>query len=296
VAAVERVEANGIEIAYEALGDRADPPLLMIHGLSRQLIDWRDDLLAALVARGLRVIRFDNRDAGESTHMHEAGSADLAAAAAGNAPYRLSDMAADCAGLLDALGIESAHVAGVSLGGMIAQTLAIEHPDRVRSLTSIMSTTGAPGVGEPSPAAREVLVSPPARDVEDAVRLRLESQRVIGSPGFDRDEEWIAENARRAYERAFDPPGVGRQLAAIIASGDRTGGLRELDVPTLVLHGEDDPLIGISGGRATAAAIPGAELVTIPGMGHDLPVGVYDRLVGGIAALVERVERERVAA
>jgi pimeloyl-ACP methyl ester carboxylesterase len=295
--AVERVEANGIEIAYEAIGDPADPPLVLIHGISRQLIDWRDEFLAAVAERGLRVIRLDNRDAGESTHLHEAGRANVEALLAGDtssAPYTLSDMAADTAGLLDALGVDSAHVVGLSMGGMIAQTLAIEHPDRVRSLTSVMSTTGDSEVGQATPEAQGVLLSPPARNRDDAVAIRLESQRVIGSPGFDRDEAWIAQNAARAYERAFDPAGVGRQLAAILASGDRTERLRELRVPTLVLHGEEDPLIGVSGGRATAAAIPGAELVTIAGMGHDLPRGVWQRIIDPIAALVQRVERERV--
>ncbi|MFL5782544.1 MAG: alpha/beta hydrolase [Thermoleophilaceae bacterium] len=292
--AVESVRANGIELAYETAGHAADPPLVLIHGLSRQLIDWRDELIDAFAARGLFVIRFDNRDAGESTHLHDAGPADLAAVYSGDssaAAYALSDMAADTAGLIDALGLGSAHVAGVSLGGMVAQTLAIEHPDRVRSLTSIMSTTGEREVGQPTPEAQQVLTSSPASNVEEAVALRLASQRVIGSPGFDRDEAWIAQNAARAYERAFDPAGVGRQLAAIVASGDRTARLRELDVPALVIHGEEDPLIGLSGGRATAAAVPGAELITIPGMGHDLPQGVWDLVVGAIADLVMRVER-----
>jgi pimeloyl-ACP methyl ester carboxylesterase len=266
--AVERVEANGIEIAYESIGDPADPPLVLVHGISRQLIDWRDEFLAALAERGLRVIRLDNRDAGESTHLHDAGRANIEAVFAGDTssvPYTLSDMAADTAGLLDALGLDSAHVAGLSMGGMIVQTLAIEHPDRVRSLTSVMSTTGDGEVGQATPAAQAVLVAPPARNREEAVANRLESQRVIGSPAFDRDEEWIAENAARAYERAFDPAGVGRQLAAIVASGDRTPRLRELDVPALVLHGEDDPLIGVN--------------------------GVWERIVDPIAALVARVER-----
>ncbi|HKP91992.1 MAG TPA: alpha/beta hydrolase [Thermoleophilaceae bacterium] len=283
--AVERVQANGIEIAFEAVGDPADPPLVLIHGISRQLIDWRDEFLAALAGRGLRVVRFDNRDAGESTHLDDSGPG-----------YTLSDMAADTAGLIDALGHDSAHVVGVSMGGMIAQTLAIEHPDRVRSLTSVMSTTGDSEVGQATPEAQAVLLAPPPRDRDEAVALRLRSQRVIGSPGFDRDEDWIAENAVRAYERAFDPAGVRRQFAAIIASGNRTDRLRGLRVPTLVLHGEDDPLIGVSGGRATAAAIPGAELVTIAGMGHDLPRGAWERIIDPIAALVERVERERVPA
>jgi pimeloyl-ACP methyl ester carboxylesterase len=297
--AVERVQANGIEIAYEAIGDPGAPPVVLIHGLGRQLIDWHDELFAAFADRGLYAIRFDNRDTGESTHLHEAGRADLPAVFDGDAsaaPYTLSDMAADTAALLDALGIDSAHVAGVSLGGMIAQTLAIERPERVRSLTSIMSTTGERGVGEATVEAQELLLRPPPTNVEEAIAGRLESSRVLGSPGFEHDEAWIRENAVLAYERAFDPPGIGRQLAAIYASGDRTERLRDVRVPALVLHGEDDPLIRVDAGRATAAAIDGAELVTIDGMGHDMPRGLWDRIVGSVAALVERAERERSAA
>jgi pimeloyl-ACP methyl ester carboxylesterase len=199
-------------------------------------------------------------------------------------------MAADAAGLLDSLGIDSAHVAGASQGGMIAQTLAIEHPQRVASLASIMSTTGDRSVGQASQEAIEVLMARPPTDLDGYVEAFLAARRVIGSPGFPRDEETTSDLARRAYERGFFPDGTMRQLVAIIASGDRTAALRGLDVPTVVIHGEDDPLVDISGGRATAAAIPGARLVTVPGMGHDLPEGTWATIAEEITANAERAK------
>jgi pimeloyl-ACP methyl ester carboxylesterase len=204
-------------------------------------------------------------------------------------------MAADVAGLLDALSLDSAHLVGASMGGMIAQTVAIEHPQRVRSLTSIMSTTGDPNVGGASQEALGVLLAPPARNREEAIERTVATFKVIGSPGYELDEEALRERAGLSYDRAYDPLGVGRQLVGILASGDRTPRLRELDVPTLVIHGDGDPLVAVTGGRATAEAIPGAELLVIEGMGHDLPRDLWPQITDAIATLVERAEGARVA-
>src|SRR5437763_2146666 len=296
---VERGHANGLTIAYETLGDPAEPPLVLVAGLGRQLIGWPDGFLRALVERGHHVVRFDNRDVGESTHLSDGPQPDLHACLAGDAssaPYSLSDMAADTAGLLAALGIESAHLAGVSLGGMIAQTAAIEYPERVRSLTSIMSTSGERSLPQATPEAVEVLFQRPSRTREEAMDRAVSGARVIGSPAFPMDEAAVRDGAAGAGDRGYDPRGTARQLAAVAASGNRSEALRALRVPTLVIHGEEDPLIRVEGGRATAVAIEGAELVTIAGMGHDLPRGVWARIADAIAALVARVERERVAA
>jgi len=282
---------DGIELAYETFGDPADPPVLLVMGLATQMLGWPDELCAALAERGHFVVRFDNRDIGLSTHLHDAPAADLEALMGGDtssASYTLADMARDVAGLIDALGLPSAHLVGASMGGMIAQTVAIEHPARVRSLTSIMSTTGDPSVGEPTPEAIAVLLAPPV-DTREAVQDRtVESYRVIGSPAYPLDEPALRERAARSFDRAHDPAGVGRQLAAILASPDRTERLRELDLPTVVIHGAADVLVGVSGGKATAEAIPGAELVVIDGMGHDFPRGLFAEIVDRIAAVVAR--------
>lgn len=290
---------GGIELAFERFGDPADPPLLLVMGLATQMLGWPDEFCKGLAARGLSVVRFDNRDIGLSTHLHGAPPPDVPAAMVGDtssASYTLSDMAGDTAGLLDALGHESAHVVGASMGGMIAQTLAIEHPQRVRTLTSIMSTTGDPSVGGASQEALGVLLAPPARNREEAIERTVSSYRVIGSPGYELDEPALRERAGRSFDRAYDPVGVGRQLLAVLASGDRTPRLRELRIPALVIHGVDDPLVRVSGGRATAAAIPGAELVELEGMGHDLPRALWPQITDRIVAVVERDERERLAA
>jgi len=289
-----RARVGAIEIAYETFGAPDDPPMLLIMGLGTQMLGWPDEFCQLLAARGLYVIRFDNRDIGLSTHLHDAPAPDVMAAVAGDArsaSYTLTDMAADAAGLMDALALTSAHVVGASLGGMVAQTLAIEHPRRVRSLTSIMSTTGDRRVGAPTEAGAAALMAPPARDRDGAIERALNSARTIGSPGFPLDEQAVRDRASRSFDRAFDPPGVARQLVAVLASPDRTPQLRELAVPTLVIHGADDALIGVSGGRATAAAIPDAELVIIEGMGHDLPRAVWPELAGHIGDLIGRVER-----
>jgi pimeloyl-ACP methyl ester carboxylesterase len=292
---VRKAHAGAVELAYETFGEDGRPPVLLVMGIGSQMINWHEDFCTAL-ARGRLVIRFDNRDVGESQWLE--GEVDIAACAAGDtssAVYTLDDMADDGVGLLDELGLSSAHVVGASLGGMIAQTIAIRHPQRVRTLTSIMSTTGEPGVANPTQEAAAALMSPPARSREEAMQRILEVRRVIGSPGFPRDERDIRERAGRAWDRGVNPAGFARQLAAVYASGDRTAALRSLGVPTLVVHGEEDPLIPVSGGRATAAAIPGAELWTIPGMGHDLPRQVWPDLIDRIDALAESTDGARAA-
>jgi pimeloyl-ACP methyl ester carboxylesterase len=290
-----KVAANGVEIAYEEFGERGRPPLLLVMGLGAQMIAWHEDFCRALSV-GRHVIRFDNRDAGESEWL--TGRVDLAAVFGGDmstAAYALDDMADDAAALLDALGLEAAHVVGASMGGMIAQTLAVRHPDRVLSLTSIMSTTGERGAAEATPEAAAVLAAPPAGSRDEAMDRAVEARRVIGSPGFPRDEQDIRDRAGLAWDRGLNPAGVARQLAAIYASGDRTPLLRDLDVPCLVVHGEDDPLVPVSGGRATAAAIPGASLWTVPGMGHDLPRPVWPELIRRVGALIDGADSARAA-
>ena len=282
-----------VELAWEAFGDDRRRPLLLVAGLATQMIDWHEDLVALLVERGLHVVRFDNRDIGRSTHLHDAPRPDVLAAVRGDASsasYALEDMADDTAGLLDALGLDSAHLLGASMGGMIAQTVAVRHPTRVRSLTSVMSTP-SPRVGAPTREASAVLLGAPARTRAEAVELGLRTARVIGSPGFPLDEERVADVAGRAFDRGHDPRGVGRQLVAIHASGDRTEALRGLRVPTLVVHGEADPLVQVDGGRATAAVVPDAELLVVPGMGHDLPRGVWPELVEAVLRVVDRGEQ-----
>jgi len=255
------------------------------------MLGWDQEFCARLASRGLHVVRFDNRDVGRSTKIGGGPHASVVAVLSGDlssASYTLSDMAADAAGLLDHLGVDAAHVVGASQGGMIGQTLAIEQPERVLSLTSIMSTTGDASVGQPHPEALPALLTRPPVDREGFADFVVRAWGVIGSPGFEADTEAMRERARASYDRGIDPDGTGRQLVAILASGDRTEALHSLDVPTLVIHGTDDPLIDVSGGKATAAAIPGAELVQIDGMGHDLPKALWPRLVDLIVANAER--------
>ncbi len=279
----------GIEIWYTTDGDPSAEPLLMVMGLGAQLIAWDEGLVATLVDRGYYVIRFDNRDVGLSTKP-DVGDLDtmaqILAAWGGETaepPYLLRDMAADAVAVLDALGVASAHVVGASMGGMIAQTIAIEHPDRVRSLTSIMSTTGAPDVGQPTPDVLPMLLGPAPTNRDEAVARGATVSVAIGSPGLV-DEAEAREKAGRAWDRCAYPEGTAHQLLAIISSGDRTDALRRLDLPTLVVHGDADPLVTPSGGRATAEAIPGAELILVEGMGHDVPPVHWDRIVDAIAA------------
>jgi pimeloyl-ACP methyl ester carboxylesterase len=291
------VGPSGIEVAYERLGDPQAPPVLLVMGIGAQMINWPEGFCAELVAHGVQVIRFDNRDVGLSSHFPDAPPPDLPAVLAGDtssASYTLSDMAADAVGLLDARGLDSAHIVGASMGGMIAQTIAIEQPGRVRSLTSMMSTTGDRSVGQPKPETlAAVFAGPPAQSRQDVIDQMIRAVRVVGSPDFEFDEAAVRDRAGRAYDRAHDPLGIARQAVASVASGDRTERLRSVDVPTLVIHGADDAMCDLSGGRATAAAIPGAELVIIEGMGHDLPPALWPEITSRIASLILRVEAAR---
>ena len=280
-----------VELAYETFGHGSDPAVLLIMGLGSQMILWPEELCEALAAAGFYVIRFDNRDAGRSTVLDGGPPPDLRRVAAGeaDAPYSLARMAEDAVGLLDALEVKRAHVVGASLGGMIAQRLAIDHPERVLSLASIMSTTGDRRVGNPTPEAMTVLMSAPPLDRDGYIESTVRSREVIGSRPLD--EPRTRELARRAFDRGYHPEGTARQFGAIVASPDRTAELRELRTPTVVVHGSEDALIDVSGGQATAAAIPGAELVVIDGMGHDLPLWALDRIAEAL-----RVNFERAAA
>ena len=279
-------KANGIEIEYDEHGDEGDPPLLLIMGLSAQMTAWDDSLVEMLAGHGLRVIRFDNRDIGLSTWLDDAGVPDLTGTAGIPQPaYSLADMAADAAGLLDALGIDRAHIVGASMGGMIAQTFAIDYPERTITLTSIFSTTGNPAVGQPHEGVAEALFLSGAPDSrEAAIEAGVVGAKLIGSPGYPTPEDEVRARAAAAYDRAWHPAGVARQVMAILTQPDRTEALGRLRVPTLVIHGDADPLVDPSGGRATAEAVPGAELWLIPGMAHDLPAQLHGDLAGRIAA------------
>jgi pimeloyl-ACP methyl ester carboxylesterase len=278
---------DGIKICFETIGDPEGRPLLLVMGLGGPMIWWDDELCELLAGRGFRVIRFDNRDCGRSQAM--SGRASLVGSFLRQPPpYTLADMADDAAGLLDHLGIESAHVTGVSLGGMIAQTLAIRHPRRVRSLVSVMSTTGGKLVGWPNPRVLPFLLGKAPAGREAYIDAVLATFRQIGSRGFPFDEDRMRTRAVRTYERGINRAGTLRQLVAITSSADRSAQLRKLRIPAMVVHGKADPLVHVSGGRATARAIPGAELMVVPGMGHDLPRGVWPALVDGIDRTANR--------
>ena len=291
-----QVKANGISIEYESFGPESADPVLLIMGLGAQLTLWPVELCEALVSRGFRVIRYDNRDVGLSTRFVDAPvpqlPAVLAAVMSGQdpkVPYRLDDMAADAAGLLDALGLERAHIVGASMGGMIAQLFAAAYPARTLSLTSIMSTTGNSSVPPASPEAIGVLMSrPQGGDVDAVVEFGVKAARVIGSPAYPADEAVLRARVRRDVERSNYPAGFARQMAAIYASGDRRAKLASITAPTVVIHGAADPLVPVEGGRDTAASIKGAELIEIEGMGHDLPLALVDRIADAIAAVAKR--------
>jgi pimeloyl-ACP methyl ester carboxylesterase len=284
---------GGIRLCYDTFGNPADPALLLVMGLGTQMVAWPEAFCRQLADRGFFVIRYDNRDIGRSTHLRELRPPtirQLLLRDRSAAKYSLADMAADGIGLLDRLGIERAHVAGASMGGMIAQTMAARHPDRVLSLASIMSNTGHIWKGTPGLRIYPVFLRRPAPNREGAVESFVSVFRLIGSPGFPFDEAETRKAAELSYDRGYNPAGSGRQLAAIIAAGDRTAELRGITAPTVVIHGTKDKMVRPSGGRATAAAIPGSRLVEIEGMGHDLPRGAWDRMVDAIVANAERAD------
>jgi len=282
--------ANGIELAYQEIGDPQGEPLLLIMGLATQMLAWDEAFCSQLAERGFRVVRFDNRDIGHSTKIESAGVPGRAAMLFGRgpAPYLLRDMAADTTGLMDHLGIESAHLAGASMGGMIAQTVAIERPERVRSLVSIMSSTGNRWLGLPAWRAFGTLFARPGEGREAAIEHTVRTFKTIGSPGYPMDETRFRELAAASYDRSHSRAGVARQLYAVTASGDRTPDLERLRLPTTVLHGDSDPLIRPAAGRATARAIRDSRLRIFEGMGHDLPPDLWPDFVEEIAATAAR--------
>jgi len=284
---------NGIDLCADVRGPTDGVPLLLVMGLGAQMVSWEEDFTDRLVDRGYRVARFDNRDVGRSTWFDDARldvMATLRALASGEdveVPYTLSDMAADAAGLLEVLGMSPAHVVGASMGGMIVQTMAIEQPQAVRSVVSIMSTTGDRDVGQPTPEATKLLFGAPPRTLDEALERARQSEATWGSPAH-RDPEAAVERARREWERARNAAGVGRQLVAVNASGSRTEALRGVTVPFTVIHGDADTLVTPSGGARTAEAVPHAVHVEIEGMGHNLPRALWPRIMDEIDATVAR--------
>lgn len=295
---MSRVKANGIEIEVETFGDPSGRPLLLIIGLGAQMIHWDDNLCKDLAERGHYVIRYDNRDVGLSTKFEEAGLPDLMEIFGKllggekiNPPYTLKDMADDAAGLLDALGIRKAHICGMSMGGMIAQTIALRHPSRVLSLISIYSTTGNPEVPQPKPEVTGLLIAPPPREREANVEHMLHVFNTIAGSGFPFDEQWTRRIMAESYDRSFYPQGMVRQLVAVLTQENRVPDLASVTVPTLVVHGTDDPLVPVEGGKDTARAVPGADLMLIEGMGHDLPHGgAWPRIVEAITAHTQKAQ------
>jgi pimeloyl-ACP methyl ester carboxylesterase len=293
-----RANANGIQIEYETFGDVSGRPLLLIIGFSGQMIWWDDELCRDLAERGHFVIRFDNRDSGLSAKFEEAGETNfgeifgkIIKGEKVGMPYTLDDMADDAAGLLGVLGIKRAHICGMSMGGMIAQAVAIRHPSRVLSLISIYSTTGNPELPKPTPEAMQVLMVPPPGEREGFIEYQIRVQKTISGPGFPIEEAWVRKIMAQSYDRCFYPQGTGRQLLAILTQGDRRPALASVKAPTLVIHGTDDPLLPMEGGKDTAKAIPGSELMLIKGMGHDIPHGgAWPRIVEAIAAHTKKAD------
>ena len=283
-------DVGAVRLCYETFGAPEDPTVLLIMGLGTQMLAWHEDFCAELAGRGFQVVRFDNRDVGRSSRAHgppptpgQILRRDRTAAV-----YSLEDMAGDAVGLLDCLGVERAHVVGASMGGMIAQSLAARHPDRVLSLTSIMSHTGGRWAGRPAFSVLPIFLRAAPRERDAWIEHMVVMWDRIGSPGFARDRDELRAYLGRAYDRGHDAAGTGRQLAAVLAAPDRARELRRIDVPTLVIHGGADKLVNPSGGRRTARAIPGARLMTIPGMGHDLPRGAWSQIIDGIVETARR--------
>jgi pimeloyl-ACP methyl ester carboxylesterase len=291
-----RVAANGIELAYETFGAASAPPVVLIMGLATQMIAWPDELCEGLARNGLFVVRFDNRDVGESTHLRDLPPPRLTDIVVRRRPppYSIGDMAADVTGLLDSLGLGRVHLVGASMGGFIAQTVALEHPGRVRTLTLMMTSTGSRRVGQPKARVyarllrRRVAAGRPA-----AIAATFETFRLIGSPGFAFDERYIRDLAGRSYDRGYDPGGARRQLAASVSQPNRTADLRRITAPTLVIHGLHDPLVAPSGGLAIARAIPDSRFAGFSGMGHDLPRALWPEFVREIAAVAAPGEQPR---
>ncbi len=291
---LQRVPANGIEIAYETFGDRGDPPLVLVMGLGTQMIAWPDELCTDLADRGHFVVRFDNRDAGASTHLHGVRAPRVAEVVAKRRrpPYTIVDMADDAIGLIDALELGPVHLVGASMGGFIAQTVAVRRPDRLRSLTLMMTSTGSRRVGQADPRLfGRLLRHRVVVDREVALDAVVETFRIVGSKGFAFDEAHLRDIGARSYDRGYDPAGYHRQLAAVVGQPNRTAQLARLDLPTLVIHGLNDPLVAASGGLALTRAIRGARFVGFAGMGHDLPRELWPEFADHIAMLTRRAER-----
>jgi len=289
------VSVNDITLCWDSFGNPADPAVVLIAGMGSQMTAWDDEFCAALASRGFRVIRFDNRDVGRSTWLESAGTPDMVMAMMRawlrqpvSAPYRLADMAADVRGLMDALGIAQAHVAGTSMGATIAQTLAIRNPERILSMTSIMSTTGDPDLPSPSPTAVAAVMRPLPRSLDAYVEHYVDTWRTLRVGRFPEEEARDRERAVRNHGRGLNPAGGARHLAAILASGSRRQALRALSVPTVVIHGDIDPLVPLAAGLQTAESIPDADFIVVKGMGHALPQPLWPQIIDGIVSATVR--------
>jgi len=292
-----QVKANGITLEVEDHGSPNGEPLVLIMGLGMQLIAWHEDFVQSLVDRGFRVIRFDNRDIGLSENFDRLGVPNLAIAALKhtvgwqvNSPYSLVDMANDTAGLLDAMGIAKAHICGASMGGMVGQQLALHHPNRVKSLTLIMTSSGSRQLPQPSMKVRTAMLSRPddPKSFDSIVAHYVSIYKLIGSPGYPAGDEWLTKRLSMSVKRSYRPRGTTRQLTAIAADGDRSKLLSRISAPTQILHGLSDPLVPVEAGRQLASLIPGAKMDLIEGMGHDLPMALWPRFADGIGAAASR--------
>ncbi|MHA2209108.1 MAG: alpha/beta fold hydrolase [Candidatus Thorarchaeota archaeon] len=278
-------KVGDIEIVYDTFGDPSNPPMLLVMGLGAQMVRWDEAFCQYIAAQGRWVIRFDNRDVGLSTKFDNAGVPNVMALIQGetvDVPYKLIDMAGDAVGLLDALGIKEVDVVGASMGGMIAQTMAIHYPDKVRTLTSIMSSTGNPNLPQPTTEAMSFLLAPPVSNRNDYIENSLKSAKVLHGPHYPLNEEYVRNYSEISYDRCYHPPGFSRQLGAILTSGSRNEALMNVKIPTLVIHGDADPLVPVEGGKDTAKSIPDAELLIIEGMGHSFPIEVVPQILQAI--------------